>query len=104
MSIVSDTTYKNKDGNIMVKLEIEEGNRHFFRNIKWKGNSLYSDDQLYAILGLSKGDVYNPELLQNRLKFSLDGRDISTLYLDDGYWVFVFSGRPRRSSSRRRFD
>ena len=88
MSIVSDTTYKNKDGNIMVKLEIEEGNRHFFRNIKWKGNSLYSDDQLYAILGLSKGDVYNPELLQNRLKFSLDGRDISTLYLDDGYLAF----------------
>jgi outer membrane protein insertion porin family len=88
MSILSDTTYRDKDGDIVVKLNIEEGKRHYFRNITWKGNSLYSDDQLYNILGLTKGDVYNPELLQNRLKFSLDGRDISSLYLDDGYLGF----------------
>jgi len=88
MTVINDTTYRNEKGNVMIKLTIEEGNRHFFRNIRWKGNSLYSDDQLYAILGLSKGDVYNPELLQNRLKFSLDGRDISSLYLDDGYLAF----------------
>ncbi len=88
MSILSDTTYRNKDGNIVVQINIEEGKRHYFRNITWKGNSLYSDDQLYTILGLTKGDVYNPELLQNRLKFSLDGRDISSLYLDDGYLGF----------------
>ncbi len=88
MSILSDTTYRDKDGDIVVELKIEEGKRHYFRNITWKGNSLYSDDQLYNILGLTKGDVYNPELLQNRLKFSLDGRDISSLYLDDGYLGF----------------
>ena len=40
MSIVSDTTYRTKDGNVMVKLNIEEGKRHFFRNIKWKGNNM----------------------------------------------------------------
>ncbi|MBK9733593.1 MAG: BamA/TamA family outer membrane protein [Saprospiraceae bacterium] len=88
MAVVTDTFYRNKDKNVVIKINIDEGKRHFFRDIKWKGNSLYSDEQLYTILGISKGDVYNPELLQNRLKFSLDGRDISSLYLDDGYLGF----------------
>lgn len=88
MMITQDTTFINKDGNVMVNIKIDEGNRHYFRDIKWKGNTLYSNDYLYTILGISKGDIYNPELLQNRLKFSLDGRDISSLYLDDGYLAF----------------
>lgn len=88
MSITQDTTYINKDGNVMVNIKIDEGNRHYFRDIKWKGNTLYTNDYLYTILGIAKGDIYNPELLQNRLKFSLDGRDISSLYLDDGYLAF----------------
>lgn len=86
--IVSDTMYRTEDGLVMLKINIEEGNRYFFRDIRWKGNTIYTAEQLTAILGISKGDVYNPELLQNRLKFSLDGRDISSLYLDDGYLAF----------------
>lgn len=86
--IVSDSVYRSPEGNVMVLIKLEEGNRYFYREIKWKGNSIYSSEQLTAILGISKGDVYNPELLQNRLKFSLDGRDISSLYLDDGYLAF----------------
>ena len=88
MAIIRDTTYRGKDGNMMVDIKIDEGRRHYFRDITWKGNSLYTSEQLYTILGITKGDVYNPELLQNRLKFSLDGRDISSLYLDDGYLSF----------------
>jgi len=88
MTIVSDSVYRNSNGDILVHIKIDEGKRHYFREIKWKGNSLYTDDQLYTVLGISKGDVYNPELLSNRLKFSLDGRDISSLYLDDGYLGF----------------
>ncbi len=86
--IVSDTLFRNAEGQIVIQVKIDEGKRHFFRNIRWKGNSIYTDDQLYSVLGISKGDVYNPELLQNRLKFSQDGRDISSLYLDDGYLAF----------------
>ena len=40
------------------------------------------------MLGIGKGDLYNPELLENRLRFSQDGRDISSYYLDDGYLGF----------------
>lgn len=88
MTIIKDTHYRLPNGNMAVKIKVEEGNRHYFRNIKWKGNTIYKDDYLYTILGINSGDVYNPELLNNRLKFSLDGRDISSLYLDDGYLSF----------------
>ncbi|MFZ1455018.1 MAG: POTRA domain-containing protein, partial [Saprospiraceae bacterium] len=88
MTIISDTTYRNAEGNIMVNIKMDEGRKHYYRNISWKGNSLYNDEQLYTVLGISRGDIYNPEMLNNRLKFSLDGRDISSLYLDDGYLAF----------------
>ena len=86
--IVSDTMYREKDGDMVLTIRMEEGRPFFFRSISWKGNSLYTDDQLNNILGIGKGDLYNPELLENRLRFSQDGRDISSLYLDDGYLGF----------------
>ena len=86
-SIVMDTVTR-PGKHLLIQLKIDEGNRFYFRNITWKGNALYTDEYLNAILGIVKGDIYNPELLNNRLKFSLDGRDISSLYLDDGYLAF----------------
>ena len=86
--ILKDSVWREPDGDIRVHLNINEGNRYYFRNIAWKGNSLYTDDQLASVLGISKGDAYDPELLQNRLSYSLDGRDISSLYMDDGYLFF----------------
>lgn len=86
--ILRDTIYYNALGNVMAKVYLDEGNRYYFRDIKWKGNAKYSSDQLSRILGISKGDVYSPDLLENRLRFSQDGRDISSLYLDDGYLFF----------------
>ncbi len=86
--LLGDTIYRDTDGRLHIAIDLEEGNKYYFRDIKWKGNSLYDDKQLTAILGIAKGDEYNPELLEKRLKFSLDGRDISSLYLDDGYLFF----------------
>lgn len=86
--IASDSVYREADGDVVVKIELYEGNQYYFGDISWKGNSLYSDEQLTNVLGLQAGDVYNPELLENRLRFSLDGRDISSLYMDDGYLFF----------------
>ena len=53
MTIISDTTYRNAEGNIMVNIKMDEGRKHYYRNISWKGNSLYNDEQLYTVLGLS---------------------------------------------------
>ena len=88
MQVVRDSVWRNTEGEVQLKLVVDEGNRYYFRNITWKGNSIHSDDRLAQILGIRKGDVYDDELLELRLRFSLDGRDISSLYLDDGYLFF----------------
>ncbi len=86
--IVSDTTWRTANGEVMLQINIDEGNRYFFRTITWKGNTIYETQFLNQVLGINKGDIYNQELLNTRLQFSQDGRDISSLYLDNGYLFF----------------
>ncbi len=86
--IVEDSIYRNDKGFLMVNIEIDEGQRYYFRDIKWKGNSIYTDETLSSVLGIEAGEVYNQELLNTRLSFSQDGRDVSTLYMDNGYLFF----------------
>ncbi len=86
--IVSDSIWRNEDGRVVIQLRIDEGSVFYYRDISWKGNTIYTPEQLNAILGIVPGDVYNPKLLEERLRFSQDGRDISSLYLDDGYLSF----------------
>jgi len=86
--ITKDSIATRIDGNLQIFLTIDEGEQYFFRNISWKGNSKYSEEDLSRVLGIEPGDVYDPELLANRLSFSQDGRDVSSLYLDDGYLFF----------------
>jgi outer membrane protein insertion porin family len=85
--IKHDTVWRGKKG-LNLKIDIEEGNRYFFRNIAWKGNTIYENSYLNQVLGINKGDVFNQDLLDQRLKFAQDGRDISSLYLDNGYLFF----------------
>ncbi len=87
-TIVKDSVARRVDGNLQLYLTIEEGEQYRFGDIRWKGNSKYDDDQLSRVLGINPGDVYNPEILQKQLSFSMDGRDVSSLYLDDGYLFF----------------
>lgn len=86
--ILYDSLWRNEDGELMVKLKIDEGNRYYFRDISWKGNSIYETQVLADVLGIEKGEIYNQELLDTRLRFSQDGRDVSTLYMDNGYLFF----------------
>lgn len=88
MRILKDSIWRNEDGHLIIKIDIFEGNQYFFRNIEWKGNTLYNDDVLTNVLGIEKGDVYDLEKLNERLTFSMDGRDVSALYMDDGYLFF----------------
>ncbi len=86
--ILRDTTWRDEEGKLYLGIDIEEGNRYYFRDIQWKGNSIYDDEQLSDRLGIKSGDVYNQELLDTRLSFSMDGRDVSSLYMDNGYLFF----------------
>ncbi|MEM0992639.1 MAG: POTRA domain-containing protein [Bacteroidota bacterium] len=86
--IESEKITRNEEGEIVLQLNIDEGNQYHFRDISWKGNSIYKSEDLAAILGIESGDVYNQELLDTRLNFSQDNRDVSSLYLNNGYLFF----------------
>ncbi|MEO6832210.1 MAG: POTRA domain-containing protein [Chitinophagaceae bacterium] len=89
--IVKDTVYPVKNGNLNIDLKISEGNRYYFGDITWRGNTKYSNEQLSKILAIRKGDVYNSGLLDKRIGKQLSpegGEDISSLYMDDGYLFF----------------
>ncbi len=86
--IVKDSVYKVNDENISIDIYIDEGNKYYFRNIKWIGNTVYNSEFLTQILGIRKGDVYNRELLETNLQYNPEGFDVSSLYMDNGYLFF----------------
>jgi outer membrane protein insertion porin family len=86
--ILNDTIWRDRKGRLMIQIDMDEGPRYFYRNITWKGNTIHDTKTLNNVLGIKRGDVYNAELLQTRLSFSQDSRDVSSLYMDDGYLFF----------------
>lgn len=86
--IVLDSIYNHNDRSINIDFKIDEGPKYYFRNIIWTGNYIYTDKQLGSVLAISKGDVYNKDLIDKKLQFNPKGADISGLYMDDGYLFF----------------
>lgn len=85
--VISDSVYS--DGrNILIDMNLFEGNKYYFRNITWVGNTKYDSETLSRVLNIHKGDVYNPTLLETNLSMNPEGMDVSSLYLDDGYLFF----------------
>ena len=70
-----------------MKIDINEGKKYYFGDIKFLGNTVYSDDQLSKLLGLFRGDTYNGVLLKKRIADSSkpDGEDLTNLYQNNGY-------------------
>ena len=85
--ILSDTFVKIDDNNIALKLKVEEGDRYYFGNIDFVGNSVYSDRILSQVLGINKGDTYNGVLLKKRIADDTkpDAEDVTNLYQNNGY-------------------
>ncbi len=86
--IVSDTVSYNKEKNaLFVKVNVEEGNKYYFGNIKFLGNTVYPDAGLNSMIGINKGDTYNGVLLEKRIsdKTKPDADDITNLYQNNGY-------------------
>ena len=85
--ITHDSVWRDEDGLNML-LTVDEGDQYYFGDITWKGNTVHNSETLNKVLGIRKGEIYNEELLETRLRFSIDGRDVSSLYMDDGYLFF----------------
>lgn len=85
--IVSDSLAVLDEKNIELYLEIEEGRKHYFGDIRFIGNSIYTDQELKNFLGIQKGDTYNGVLLQERIADDTDpdADDITNAYQNNGY-------------------
>lgn len=86
--VVHDSIYQIDPKHIGIDIEIEEGQKYYFRNISWLGNTKYSTETLTQVLKIDKGDVYDASYLQERLFADPTGGDVSSLYLDNGYLFF----------------
>ncbi len=87
--ILKDSIYRNDENTINIDITVEEGNRYYFRNITWVGNTKYTSEELNRVLRIKKGDIYNKDLLETNLMFNQTGLDVSSIYLDDGYLFFT---------------
>lgn len=85
--IVRDTMMILNEKSVAIEIDIEEGERYYFGDIRFIGNSVYDDQVLRQILGIQKGDVYNGTMLQERVQSQkdMDAQDIANLYQNNGY-------------------
>ncbi|WP_353169535.1 outer membrane protein assembly factor BamA [Flavobacterium sp.] len=86
--VVSESVIYNKETNkIKIDVNIEEGKKYYFGDIRFLGNTVYSDQALNSILGIKRGEIYNGVLLEKRIadKTSPDAEDVSNLYQNNGY-------------------
>jgi outer membrane protein insertion porin family len=85
--ITSDSVYKTSDNTIAVDIKLKEGNRYYFGNINFLGNSVYTSRQLKQLLAIKKGDPYNGTILQEKIANTEkpDAEDITNLYQNNGY-------------------
>ena len=84
--ITADSVTVYNEKKVDVHLKVKEGQRYYFRNITWTGNTIYNSEVLNAALNIKKGDVYNQKLLNERL--TTDDDAVSNLYMDNGYLFF----------------
>lgn len=85
--ITSDSLVIEDDSSVSLNLNIEEGNKYYFGNIQFLGNSVYTDRQLARQLVIQKGDVYNGVLLEKQIADNSkpDADDLTNLYQNNGY-------------------
>ena len=89
--IVDDTLYQVEVGKknkprVNIELWVDEGDKYYFGDIRWVGNTVYPSDYLNTYLGIEKGDVFNHSILEKRLFDNDEG--LNNLYLDKGYLFF----------------
>lgn len=86
--VLKDTViYNPKNNTVSIAIDVEEGRKYYFGDIKYLGNTVYTNQQLNRILGIKKGEVYNGVMLQKRIADPTkpDGEDLTNLYQNNGY-------------------
>ena len=88
--LVRDSVYYIEPKRLAIDLEFEEGDKYYFRDITWTGNSVYPSEVLNSVLQVQKGDVYDVVTMEKRLRGGgkQTDMDVSKLYRDNGYLFF----------------
>jgi outer membrane protein insertion porin family len=76
-------SYSADKKRMIITMNINEGPRYKYRDIKFTGNTIYTDEQLHRLLGIKPGDYYNDEVLQKAIYDRINGA-----YMDRGYLFF----------------
>jgi outer membrane protein insertion porin family len=84
--IINDTLVLNEDNTLSINFDIDEGNRYYFGDISFLGNTVYNNYQLSQVLGIAKGEPYDGVLLKKRIADEKpDANDLTNLYQNNGY-------------------
>ncbi|MDR1671368.1 MAG: BamA/TamA family outer membrane protein [Alistipes sp.] len=88
--VVRDSIYPISDKRLGVDIVLEEGNKFYYRNVSWTGNTIYSTADLNRILGVEKGATYDRKSLHKRLGVGReinieDNSTVTALYQNQGY-------------------
>ncbi len=90
--VVTDSVYTINDKRMGIKIAVEEGNKYYFRNISWVGNSVYPTERLSLMLGIQPGDLYDKKTMNKRLgvgkEDNPDDMSINSEYQNNGYLFF----------------
>ena len=88
--LVRDSVYYIEPGKLAIDLVFDEGDKYYFRDITWTGNSVYPTEALNEVLKINKGDVYDVVTMEKRLfgGGKQTDLDISKVYRDNGYLFF----------------
>ena len=85
--VLSDSITFIDEQTIALDIEVEEGEQYKFGKIDFVGNSVYTDQQLRAVLRIKEGSTYNGVELRKRIADDTkpDAADLTNLYQDSGY-------------------
>ena len=88
--IVKDSIYYMEPGRLGIHFVIDQGDKYYFRNITWTGNSLYSVEDLNRMLLIKEGDPYDVVTMNHRLMGGGGPTEmnIAQMYTDRGYLFF----------------
>ncbi len=86
-SIIADSVVQVSPNRVKIYIDVFEGNKYYYNNITWVGNTVMDSERLARILNIKKGDVYNKKYFNERLT-SDDDAVGNLVYLNEGYLFY----------------
>lgn len=86
--IISESVnYDPKSNDVTIDITLEEGRKYYIGDIRFIGNSQFTDAFLRRTLSIEKGDVYNGVMLEKRVKdiTNPDAINIENHYQNSGF-------------------